>query len=214
MRDTVTIRWASAIARLRLLWLAAKDLPLWVYVCTFVTFTTVGFISVMISVALDRPVRAITRDVSLTPAPIVLGREVASELTLREVAAGAQSPATVQSGPTRPVSSERFEDYTRGHQEKHDLEREALTRARETTELRLREMNNLRDQINTERGQYVTRLQYEAIADRMNKIEQAQSSMQGTNAGYVVALGIFFAVLQVALRFVLPQQKKDSETGR
>lgn len=127
----------------------------------------------------------------------------------------AQSPSTVQSGPTRGVSTERFEDYTRSHMEKHDLEREALTRARETTELRLREMNNLRDQINTERGQYVSRLAYDGMVDRINKIEQRQSASEGANTAYIVGLGVFFTVIQIAMRFLLPQRKDERvDAGR
>jgi hypothetical protein len=110
--------------------------------------------------------------------------------------------STAQSGATRPVSTERFEDYIRSHQHDHDLEREALTRARETTDARLGEMNNLRAQINLERGVYVTRVQYDAMVERMNKIEQQQASMQSATVTWSAAIGVFFAVVMAALRFM------------
>lgn len=155
--------------------------------------TLLGFGLVLIAPV--RPVKATTLDSGLAMAPFVLSREV-------------QSPATAVSAAPRPLSTERFEDYTRGHQEKHDLEREALTRARETIDFRLREMNELRSQINLERGTYVTRIAFQVQEERLNKIEQAQASAQSYNLTWMAAMGVIFTIVQVGLRFLPAKPNK------
>jgi hypothetical protein len=125
----------------------------------------------------------------------------------------AQSISTVQSQSTRPVSTERFEDYIRAHMHEHDLEREALTRARETTDARLGEMNNLRAQLNLERGVYVTRVQYDAQLDRIGRIEQQLASVQSANVTWTAAVGLFFTVVMIGLRFMPSKPPKDDKRG-
>jgi hypothetical protein len=122
----------------------------------------------------------------------------------------------VDAQPTRPVSSERFDDYVASHAREHVLMNEALTRARETTDFRLEGMNELRSQINTERGQYATRAafdtQRQTTEERLNKIEQAQASMQSANLTWMAALGVFFTIVQLALRFLPIGYSKPKES--
>lgn len=117
--------------------------------------------------------------------------------------------------PTRPVTSERFDDYAQSHAREHALINEALTRARETTNFRLEGMNELRAQINTERGQYATRAafdtQRQTTDDRLNKIEQGIASMQSANLTWMAALGVFFTAVQIGLRFLPSMQPKAKE---
>jgi len=121
----------------------------------------------------------------------------------------------VSAQPTRAVTSERFDDYVSSHAREHALINEALTRARETTNFRLEGMNELRSQINTERGQYATRAafdtQRQTTDDRLNKIEQSVASMQSANLTWIAALGVFFTVVQIGLRFLPAMQPKAKE---
>jgi hypothetical protein len=117
--------------------------------------------------------------------------------------------------PTRPVTSERFDDYLKAHEQRHTLETIAVDIARQSIEFRLGEMNNLRAQINMERGQFATRMEFQtrsqAVDDRLNKIEQSLASMQSANLTWIAALGVFFTVVQIGLRFLPAMQPKAKE---
>lgn len=101
----------------------------------------------------------------------------------------------------RPVTTERFEDYV-GSQERLQQERDkALNQARETVNTRLEAMNELRAQINSERGTYVSRIMYDSLVEKVNKFEAAQSSTVKIIASVIGLTGLFIAALELALFF-------------
>ena len=123
-----------------------------------------------------------------------------------------------QSLSTRPVTTERFEDYVRAHAHEHELIDRALAVARDSTNFRLEGMNDLRSQITTERGQYATRIAVETLREgmegRLNKIEQAQSAAASASAVWAIVLGVFFTFVQVALRFLPMRFTTDKASHR
>jgi CHASE3 domain sensor protein len=105
-----------------------------------------------------------------------------------------------------PVTTQRFEDFIKAHQREHELIKEAVDEARDSVNLRLEGMNELRAQIDKERGQYVIRTAYDTYKDaqeqRLNKIEKSLATMQSANTTWLIAIGIFFTIVQIVLRFV------------
>ncbi len=127
-------------------------------------------------------------------------------LTARLVAQGGPGSAS----PTNPgayVTTQRFEDYTRAHEREHELIAQAIVEARRTVDLRLEGMNDLRQQITTERAAYATAAGAETLRQRIDKLEQAQAAQAGSNATWTIVLGVFFTVLQLGMRF-LPVRKR------
>jgi len=100
------------------------------------------------------------------------------------------------------------------HKREHALEMQAILVARESIDRRLTEMNELRSQINSERGEFMTRAMFDAkfealaakievAADtldaRLNSLENARSNFEGR----IWAVGAIFAgsivLIQVGL---------------
>ncbi len=81
------------------------------------------------------------------------------------------------------------------------LQSDALGLAREAIEHRLEGMNELREQITSERGSYVSRVEYEAkhdtLVNRVNELEKARSNVEGR----MWALGSIVIIVELALRF-------------
>jgi hypothetical protein len=105
-----------------------------------------------------------------------------------------------------PVTTQRFEDFIKAHQREHELEQLALGEARTNIDQRLRGMNEIREQINKERGQYVDRDVFDAklgiFDERFNKLEKSVTQIQSANATWLIAIGVFFTLVQIVLRFV------------
>jgi hypothetical protein len=123
------------------------------------------------------------------------------------------SPASAQQPSGQFVTTQRFEDYTRAHEKEHTLVADALDVAKKNTDLRLEAMNELRAQIQTERNNYQGRgeatLTRERTEERLNKLEQAMASTASANRTWTAALGLFFTVVMLALRFV-PTRAKET----
>ncbi len=96
-----------------------------------------------------------------------------------------------------------IEQRWKTHKREHAQERAALLDARANIDRRLEGMNELRAQISSERGEYLTRTEYEAkheaLIARINALEQARSNVEGR----MWALGGIVVVIQVALAFAV-----------
>jgi len=121
-----------------------------------------------------------------------------------------------------PVSTQRFEDYIRAHAREHELYSETLRAAKAAVDIRLESMNELREQINSERGRYETkdaadmaRLRTDErgqrFQERMNIMEQDITAMKGRHEGsrtatimWIAGVGVFFTLVQILLKFGLP----------
>jgi CHASE3 domain sensor protein len=100
------------------------------------------------------------------------------------------------------IMDERFESAER-----------ALDISTKVLDLRLEAMNELRDQINNERGRYLTRetfdqsrdqarIDMEKVDKRMRDQENAMSNLQGrmTTMGFAITVGLI--IMQIVLKFM------------
>jgi DNA repair exonuclease SbcCD ATPase subunit len=91
------------------------------------------------------------------------------------------------------------EEWERAHEHVHELEHEAINKAEDAVNLRLEGMNELRAQINTERGKYVTRETFDAVNSstdgRLKTLENNKSNLEGR----FWAIGAAFVILNVAI---------------
>ena len=72
-------------------------------------------------------------------------------------------------------------------------------------ERRLEEMNNFREQINQERGDYLRRDMYDrenaALSDRVKSLEIVRGEQSGKAAAYASMVGFVVVIVQVVLHF-------------
>lgn len=91
------------------------------------------------------------------------------------------------------------EQWQSDHMHVHELEREALDKAETAVNSRLEGMNELRAQINTERGTYATRDYVDTVNSstdgRLRRLENSRSYA----IGWVAAVGIAFSVVMYFL---------------
>jgi hypothetical protein len=78
----------------------------------------------------------------------------------------------------------------------------ALKEAAKSVSLRLKEMNKLRRQIETERGNYVTREMHDILEKQVNRLENVMSNYQGRIIGYVSAIGAVVVAISLVLKFM------------
>ncbi len=82
-----------------------------------------------------------------------------------------------------------------------DLQDRALSLARQDVDRRLEAMNELRDQITSERGEYLTRTNYdvrhETLIDRISILERARANLEGR----MWVLGAVVIIVELGLRF-------------
>lgn len=125
--------------------------------------------------------------------------------------AGTQPPGSAQVPAGTFVTTQRFEDYVRAHQREHELLTVQVDEAKKVVDLRLEAMNQLRDQIEKERGGYQPRaestLTRERVEERLNKLEQAVSTEASARVTWTAAIALFFMIVTVALRF-MPERRK------
>jgi hypothetical protein len=82
--------------------------------------------------------------------------------------------------------------------ERNRLQEIALDKAAETLRLRLETMNEFRDQINKERGEYITRKELDLI---LKPLEKHSSFMEGRD--WMIATGITFIIAIGALLWAI-----------
>ncbi len=93
------------------------------------------------------------------------------------------------------------------HQRVHETEEKSRDRAVETVNGRLAEMNNLRDQIQSERGEFLRMDTYNARHDelitRMNAVERTLATLAGRDRGVGLVWGVLLGVAGLVAGFVL-----------
>lgn len=93
------------------------------------------------------------------------------------------------------------EERWTAHRREHVLEDKALEVAADDVDRRLEAMNELRDQITSERAEYLTRTSFEDKHDgldrRVGALEQSRSNMEGR----MWAIGAGVVLVELALRF-------------
>jgi hypothetical protein len=98
--------------------------------------------------------------------------------------------------------AQRFES----HHREHEKEFEAVSLARREMERRLDGMNELRRQIDSERGQYIGREQYEAshnqMRDRIQNLETIIANFQGRFWMVAAVPSIAMIILNLILYFL------------
>jgi len=108
--------------------------------------------------------------------------------------------------PSSSLPVQRFEDYTRHHAREHELIHAAQQEAKNANEYRMERLNELRQQVEQDRNQFVTKigsdLQHAAIEQRLRTLENASAATSSATVTWVIAVGIIFTVIQIALRFV------------
>lgn len=125
------------------------------------------------------------------------------------------SPSSAQQVAKSGVSTQRFEDSFRAHQREHELMEKSLVEARKVIDMRLEEMNDLRKQLELERGTFQTRTMSdrtrESIEDRLNKLEQAIAAADGRAKTWAVAVGLFFGLMQFVGFKLMPEKRVHDE---
>jgi hypothetical protein len=106
----------------------------------------------------------------------------------------------------RPLPTERFEDYLAHHRREHELIHEAQEAAKRANDYRLDGLNALRKEVERDRSEFVkidvASARHQHIEDRLRKLEQDSAARSGATVTWVIAVGIIFTVLQIALRFI------------
>jgi hypothetical protein len=91
-----------------------------------------------------------------------------------------------------------------GHRREHELLKEAINRAGQVLETRLETMNEFRNQLNAERGSYLTLAQYEAkhevATNRITELEKFKSNMEGRFGTWTIVLAIATLLINFLFR--------------
>ena len=103
------------------------------------------------------------------------------------------------------------EAWIKAHEDLHVTDSEALRIARNEINRRLDEMNKIREQISSERGEFVRRELYdrehsslrEAMDSRLKALEQAESNLDGRIWAVGAVVTIITLLSQLALRFLV-----------
>lgn len=105
------------------------------------------------------------------------------------------------------AAEQKLADYIEHHKDIHRLQiQEVITRATEINR-RLDEMNQFRAQINSERGEFLSRESYDAhhdaIVQRVSLLEIANSNMQGRMYMTGALISVFVSVVVVAVNLIV-----------
>lgn len=105
-----------------------------------------------------------------------------------------------------PVTTERFEDYIKHHAREHELIMEGFSAQKKADDIRIDRLNELRQDVEKDRGQFQPVIAAELIRqrteERLGSIEQQIAGMRSAQLTWMAALGIFFTLVQIALRFL------------
>ena len=104
-----------------------------------------------------------------------------------------------------------MESLFNNHKRETDLQFEAMHKAvqlaREEDERRFHELNKLRDEVTTDREQFVTKLQFDPMMKERDAwrevISASVTEIKTRGNTWTVAIGLFFVVLQIALMVFL-----------
>lgn len=99
-----------------------------------------------------------------------------------------------------------FSELEKAHNAQLQAAEKALGATAMALEARLETMNQFRSQIQEERGEYVRRDQLDPLLERLRKVEDRGSNMDGRfwalGIGLTIGLGIFTTILNVILRLI------------
>ena len=98
-----------------------------------------------------------------------------------------------------------MEELLGAHEEldklRHSTERDALKLFSEDLNRRLTEMNQFREQILTERADFVPRREHDLLAERIKNLEISRGEAQGRAAAYASIAGFIGIVASVVMHF-------------
>lgn len=109
---------------------------------------------------------------------------------------------------------ELLDERDKAHAREHGMLREAIEKAEQGVNLRLEGMNELRAQINAERGSYLTTSTYDAKHEALTqKLDQAERTLAGriatleqqsaNTSGRFWALGVGLTLMVIAINVAL-----------
>jgi hypothetical protein len=114
--------------------------------------------------------------------------------------------------PADAIQHERElrEQWQESHEHFHALDKEALVLARKDIDRRLDEMNQFRDQIERERGEFLRRDMYDEqhnvlrndVDTRLKTLESSKSNLEGRMFAIGAAITFILAVVQIFLYYV------------
>lgn len=116
-----------------------------------------------------------------------------------------------------PLPTYRFEDYLKAHAREHELIHRAEAEAKLANDYRLAGLNELRKEVERDRSMFAHSkevvIRFESLGntvderllamdERMRKVEKIQAERQSSTVTWIIAIGIIFTVVQIALRFI------------
>lgn len=110
-----------------------------------------------------------------------------------------------------------IKEYKEAHKREHELLAENVSHTKENLEFRLETMNQFRNQINNERGSFITMEKFEAKMEvlerlldnhyqsnerRISAIERTLANLKGRWIGITSTIGFVLFLLEILFRFV------------
>jgi hypothetical protein len=100
-----------------------------------------------------------------------------------------------------------FRQYKESHDKEHRLIEKSVDAARDAMDIRLDHMNEFRAQIQSERGDFVTRERFNAVTEilstRLGNLEVAFSDFKGRVLGIGSGIAVFLVIIELVLRFAV-----------
>ena len=111
-----------------------------------------------------------------------------------------------------------IKEYKEAHKREHELLAENVSHTKENLEFRLETMNQFRNQINNERGSFITMEKFEAKMEmlerlldnhyqsnerRISAIERTLANLKGRWIGITSTIGFVLFLLEILFRFVI-----------
>lgn len=102
-----------------------------------------------------------------------------------------------------PVTRHEFNAFAKLMDERHGSGKEALTLAQRVQEARFEQVNNLREQVNGERGLYVTQERYDVVTvnieRRVSELERGRANQSGNTSATYIIFTVVVAILTMAI---------------
>ncbi len=100
-----------------------------------------------------------------------------------------------------PINRREFEAFGKLMDERKESLHEALGKAEATVAARFESVNNLREQINMERGRYLTVEKFEGVEQRFNGAIGELQSWRANMTGRMWAVNIVLVLLTLGINF-------------
>lgn len=98
-----------------------------------------------------------------------------------------------------PVTRREFAAFAKLMDERKDSQKEALRLAQNVQDAKFEQVNNLREQVNIERGRYVTTEKFEGAAEGFNRSIGALELFRANFAGRIWGIGALIVVLTLMI---------------